>query len=218
MRQLALLLVLSLSTTAFAQSAADERRRTFGAVNAPAQLPDGGMAAYGYVGVPELAAGYRQGAGGVEWEARARFDFLRVQLGVEGLIRKELWTLGPVSIAPSVGLGIIGGTGATYFYERNYAHVSGRFIPGATVVVPLSETIRAVGLVELPLDIGWARVGDNPVRFQALGGAGLEVYVGEDMVLNVAGLVGLDTERRPLGENDTKLGWGVRVGLGQRFF
>ncbi|OJT16496.1 hypothetical protein BO221_49415, partial [Archangium sp. Cb G35] len=42
----------------------EEKRENFGAVVAPAALPDGATAVSGWVGVPEVGAAYRQGTGG----------------------------------------------------------------------------------------------------------------------------------------------------------
>ena len=61
--------------------------RVTGGVFAPASLPAGTNALYGFVGAPELGVGYRQGFGPVEFEARGLFNLFEVsvigELGVK---------------------------------------------------------------------------------------------------------------------------------------
>src|SRR5688500_9242368 len=63
----------------------EAKRENFGAVVAPAALPDGATALSGWVGVPELGVAYRQGIGGWEIGARGRFDYLRLAVTAEGV-------------------------------------------------------------------------------------------------------------------------------------
>jgi hypothetical protein len=197
-------------------SAAD-RQETFGGAAAPAALPDGAMSFYGYVGVPELAAGVRSGHSVLELEGRARVDYLRVALTLEGLVRARAYEQGRVAIAPSLGAGFVLNAGATYLDEDNFDAVFFRVLPGLVVSYRLSETVQALGLLDFPVDLGLSPAGSR--RFQALGGGGIEAYLGEDVTLLVAGQLGVDTRReRPSGSWSTGLGYALRLGVGFRLF
>ena len=60
-------------TTVLLTLIAGAEPRVTGGVMAPASLPAGTNALYGFVGAPELGVGYRQGFGLVEFEARGVF-------------------------------------------------------------------------------------------------------------------------------------------------
>src|SRR4051812_25055808 len=59
-----------------------DKKETFGAVMAPAALPGGSNAAYVYIGVQNIGAGYRQGVGVFELEGRTNFNYLLISMGV----------------------------------------------------------------------------------------------------------------------------------------
>ncbi|MBF5042571.1 hypothetical protein FGE12_09180 [Aggregicoccus sp. 17bor-14] len=219
------LLLLALSTVparARAQApvhlpGAAERQEQFGGAVAPAVLPDGGMSWYGFVGAPELAAGVRSGHSLFELEGRARLDYFRISLALEGLVRARVYERGPLSVAPSLGAGLVLDAGATYLDEDNFDAVFARVTPGLVASYRLSETVYALGLVDLPLDLGLSPGGAR--RFQALGGGGIEAYLGEDVSLLVAGQLGVDALReRPAEDWTTRLGYTLRLGVGFRLF
>src|SRR4051812_31955249 len=106
------LLVLLAPPLALAKDSLDDRRETFGAVVAPPSLPSGGIAAYGFAGVPEIGAGYRLGFGLVELEGRAIFDYFKVWPIGELRVRSTVWTHGPWEVAPFLGAGLGYDTGA----------------------------------------------------------------------------------------------------------
>jgi hypothetical protein len=194
----------------------EAKRENFGAVVAPAALPDGATAVSGWVGVPELGVAYRQGMGGWEVGARARFDYLRLSVTGEGVARRQLWTNGAWAVAPELGLGITGNTGSTYFDEQNLEGWFLRVSPALVASWKVAETVTAVGLVEVPYDVGLSPGGTWRVKPMAGGGA--EVYLGEDLSLSAVGELGVDVFKELRGVTQTRLGYGVRLGLGVRLF
>lgn len=202
---------------AAAEGAAPRREELpFGAVVAPAALPDGATALYGYAGAPEVGAGFRQGIVGFELEARARFNWFQVSGVLEVVGRRQVWTRGPLAVAPSLGLGLVLNSGATGLDEDNFSGVLLRLSPGAVASYRLAEPLALVGQVDLPFDLGLSPTGAR--RFQALAGGGAEVYVGSDLTLSAVGQLGVETFKEQRGVADTRLGWALRVGLGVRLF
>lgn len=218
-----LLPLLLLPLTAHAQvidsvavPTAAERQQSFGAVAGPAALPDGSMAFYGYVGAPELGAGVRSGLSIMEVEGRARVDYFRASLGLEGLVRARVYARGPLTLAPTLGVGLVLNAGATWLDEDNFDGVFFRVLPGFVASYRVSETVQLLGLADLPLDLGLSD-GDAR-RFQALGGGGVEAFIGEDFTLLVAGQLGVDVLRERPSASETRLGYALRVGVGFRLF
>lgn len=207
-----------LPVVAEAQEGAAPRREepAIGAVVAPAALPDGATALYGYAGAPEVGAGFRQGIVGFELEARARFNWFQVSGVLEVVGRRQVWTRGPLAVAPTLGLGLVLNSGATGLDEGNFSGVLLRLSPGVVASYAVTETLSVVGQVDLPFDLGLSPTGAR--RFQALGGGGAEVYVGSDLTLSAVGQLGVETFKEPRGVADTRLGWALRVGLGVRLF
>jgi hypothetical protein len=190
--------------------------RVLGALVAPAALPEGATALYGYAGAPEVGAGFRQGIVGFELEARARFNWFQVAGVLEVAGRKQVWARGPLALAPTLGLGLVLNSGATYLEAGNDSGVLLRLAPGLVASYAVTETLSALGTVELPFDLGLSPTGAR--RFQALAGGGAEVYVGNDLTLAALGQLGVETFKAQGRATDTRLGWGVRVGLGVRLF
>jgi len=193
-----------------------ERQQRFGAVVGPAALPDGSMAFYGYVGAPELGAGVRSGHSLLELEARARADYFRASLGLEGLVRARVYERGPLTLAPTLGVGLVLNAGATWLDEDNFDGVFFRLLPGFVASYRVSETVQLLGLADLPLDLGLTPGGAR--RFQALGGGGVEAFLGEDFTLLVAGQLGVDVLRERPSDVETRLGYALRLGVGFRLF
>ncbi|XXF80370.1 hypothetical protein P2318_11635 [Myxococcaceae bacterium GXIMD 01537] len=205
-------LAVVLLTVGAARAEEDE----MGAVVAPAAMPDGATSVYGYAGAPEVGAGFRQGIAGFEVEARARFNWFQVSGVLEVVGRREVWTQGPVSLAPTLGLGVVLNSGATYMEDDNTSGVLLRLSAGAVATCRVSETVSTLGLVELPFDLGLSPTGAR--RFQALAGGGAEAYVGGDLTVSAVGLLGVETFKAAERATDTSLGWAVRVGMGLRLF
>jgi hypothetical protein len=209
-----LLLWVVVPALAGAQVAEGEPER-FGAV-APAALPDGSTAFSGWVGVPELGAGFRQGIEGWELGARARVDYLRLAAVLEATGRRQVWTHGALALAPELGLGLTLDSGSRHVDDAGFPGVFLRVNPGVVATWRALERLSTVGLVEVPVDLGL-----NPAgfwRMKALGGGGAEVSLGEDLSLLAVGLVGLEAFRTEADGVRARLGYGVRLGLGVRLF
>src|SRR5579871_1997473 len=80
----------------------------FGAVMSPVTLAPGESSAYGFVGVPEIAAGYRQGIGPVEVEGRARFQYFDLSIAGEGVLKLNVLKREALDLAPELGIGLVG--------------------------------------------------------------------------------------------------------------
>ena len=194
----------------------EAKRENFGAVVSPAALPDGATALSAWMGVPEVGVAYRQGTGGWELGARGRFDYLRLAVTAEGVARRQLWTDGTLSVAPELSLGVTGNTGNRYFDEQNLQGWFLRVSPGVVASWRVAETVSVVGLVEVPYDLGLSPAGTW--RVKPLAGGGAEVYLGEDISLAAVGELGVDVFKELRGVTQTRLGYGVRLGLGLRLF
>ncbi|NMO21302.1 hypothetical protein HPC49_40110 [Pyxidicoccus fallax] len=187
-----------------------------GAVVAPVTLPSGTTALYGFVGAPELGVGFRQGFGGFEMEARGRLNWFQLSAVLELGARLRVLERGPLTLAPTLGLGVVLNSGATYMDELNFSGVLVRVTPGLVAGYRVADTVTLLGLVDLPVDIGLSE--DQARRFQALGGGGVEVYLGSNLSVLLAGQLGLETFRERPGAGETRLGWSTRLGLGARLF
>ncbi|QSQ14403.1 hypothetical protein [Myxococcus landrumensis] len=199
----------------FAPRSSDDEDR-LGAVIAPATLPGRTTALYGYAGAPELGVGFRQGLSQVELEARARFNWFQISAALELVGRLKVYEEGCVSMAPSLGLGVVFNSGSTYMDDQNFSGVLLRMSPGFVVDWRVAETVSILGLVDVPVDIGLSKSESR--RVQALGGGGVEVYLGNGMSVLLAGQLGLEAFREREGLSDTRLGWSLKAGLGARLF
>ncbi|HEX8697239.1 MAG TPA: hypothetical protein VF815_00240 [Myxococcaceae bacterium] len=211
-------LVLALPAASAAQEGTPSAREpwSFGAVVAPTTMPDGMTALYGYVGVPEMGVGFRQGISGFEVEGRARLDYFRLAGIFEVAGRKQVLVRGDVSLAPTMSLGLVLNSGSVYLDEDNYPGVLLRLSPGAVASYRVAETVSLLGLVDLPLDLGLNTSGQR--RFQALAGGGTELYLAQGVTLLVAAQLGVESFKHPREEAVTRLGYQVRLGIGARLF
>lgn len=221
-RALPLVAVLTCPALAPAQTsepsaaALADRRASFGAFAAPAVLPPGGAAAFGFAGVPEVGAGYRQGLSFLEIDARAKFNYFALSLAAEVHAKYAAWTDGPLQVAPTLGLGLTLNTGARYIDEFNFYYVGARIIPGAVLSYRVAETASVLGELTVPIDVtlhpggGW--------RYTPLLGGGGEIYIGEDITAAGLAQFGVDVIKEPLGVPQTRFAFALRVGLGYRFF
>jgi len=194
----------------------ETKRQNFGAVVAPAAMPDGATAVAGWVGVPEVGVTYRQGLGGWEVGVRGRFDYLRLAVTGEVAARRQVWTNGAWSVAPELGLGVTGDTGSQYFDAKNFAGLFLRVNPGLVATWRVAETVAVVGVVQAPIDLGLDPTGTW--RFKPMGGGGAEIYLGEDLSVLAVGELGVDAFKELRGVPQARLGYGVRLGLGVRLF
>ena len=198
-----------------AEDALSNKQETFGAVVAPTTLPAGANAVYGFVGVPEVGAGYRQGFGGYELEGRARLNYLQLSLAAEVLGRYAVPRTGPLELAPFLGLGIVGNTGSTYFDTYNFSYVGLRVLAGLVAGYRVSDTLRVLGEFDVPFDLP---VGQGGARLAPVAGGGAELYLANDFSVLALGQLGVDVAKLPNGSTVTRLGYAVRLGLGFRIF
>ena len=187
-----------------------------GAVLAPVTLPDGATALYGFVGAPEIGVGFRQGISGFELEARARLQWFQLSAALELAVRRKVLDQGVLALAPTLGLGVVFNSGATYMDDRNYSGVLLRVAPGLVAGWRVADTVSVLGLVDVPVDIGLSNGQSR--RIQALGGGGVEVYLGSSLSVLAAGQLGVESFQERSGESHTRLGFNVRLGLGARLF
>ncbi|HYI01960.1 hypothetical protein [Hyalangium sp.] len=212
-----LALVFALPARVAAQEAGPAREEwSFGTVVAPAVLPDGVTALYGYVGVPEMGGGFRQGISGFELEARGRLDYFRLAGIFEVGARRAVVQEGPATFAPTLSLGLVLNSGSAYLDADNFGGVLLRITPGLVVSWRVSDTVAVVGLLDAPVDLGLAPTGAR--RFQVLTGGGAEFYLGSGITLLMAGQLGVESFKAPDEPNQVRPGYQVRLGIGTRLF
>ena len=218
-RQVFLLtLVFALPVPVAAQEAAPAAREEFswGTMVAPAALPEGSSALYGYVGVPEMGAGYRQGISGFEFEGQARLDYFKLAGIFQVGVRKAVLREGPATFAPRLGLGLVLNSGSQYLDSDNFQGALVRLAPGLVVSWNVAETVAVVGLLDVPIDIGFSPTPEH--RLQALTGGGAEIYLGSGITLLTAGQIGVENFKEPLKDSVTRVGYQVTLGIGTRLF
>jgi|GEM_PF-859525 len=187
-----------------------------GAVLAPVTLPDGATALYGFVGAPEIGVGFRQGISGFELDARARLQWFQLSAALELAVRRKVLERGALSLAPTLGVGVVFNSGSTYMDDRNFSGVLLRVSPGLVAGWRVADTVSVLGLLDVPVDLGLSNGQSR--RIQALGGGGVEVYLGSSLSVLAAGQLGVESFQERAGESHTRLGFGVRLGLGARLF
>ncbi|WP_224368253.1 hypothetical protein [Hyalangium versicolor] len=215
---LLLTLVFALPVPVAAQGAASSARQdgAFGTVLAPAALPEGASSLYGYIGVPEMGMGYRQGLSEFEIEGRARLDYLRLAGIFEARARRIILKDGAMTLAPTLGLGLVLNSGSAYLDADNFGGVLLRITPGLLATWKVAETVAVVGLLDLPIDLGLDPTGAR--RFQALPGGGVELYLGSGISLLTAVQLGVETFKAPREDSVTRLGYQIQLGIGTRLF
>lgn len=160
--------------------------------------------------------GFRQGISGFELEARARLQWFQLSASLELAVRRKVLEQGILSLAPTLGLGVVLNSGATYMDDRNYSGVLFRVSPGLVAGWRVADTVSVLGLLDVPVDIGLSNGQSR--RIQALGGGGVEVYLGSNLSALAAGQLGVESFQERSGESHTRLGYSVRLGLGVRLF
>ena len=194
----------------------EDSRAAFGAFSAPAALPPGSTAAYGFIGVPEVGAGFRQGLDGMELDARAKLDWMTLALTAEVLGKFPALRTDALQLAPLIGVGVVFNTGATYIDSANFAYVGVRLTPGANLSYRVAETVSLIGELAVPVDITLSPRGGTHVR--PLVGGGAEFYLGEDLTAGAVAQVGADVIKQPQGVAETRFAFAFRAGIGWRFF
>ncbi|MCC6335334.1 MAG: hypothetical protein IT380_15255 [Myxococcales bacterium] len=205
-------LVMSLVLAADPEAVAEKRQ---GAVVAPAALPPGTLALYGLMGAPDLGAGYRQGIGGVELEAKALFNIFEVSGLFEGGVKVPIFRGERLALAPGVAMGLKLNSGSRYFDAANFGYLGLRPKVSFHATYTFSDLMEGVAQLEVPLTIPLTAQG---IQFTPLLGAGVEFQVGGSFSVSGTVHVGLDVVKEPLGVPQTRAAWGVRLGVGYRLF
>lgn len=193
---------------------ADPSRATGGYV-APASLPAGSNAVYGFAGAPEVGVGYRQGFGLVEFEARAIFNIFEVSGIADVNVKFAAWQHDRLQLAPLVGLGIEANSGARYFDRFNFGFFGLRPRIGLNASYGFSDLITGVAMLDVPLAIALTVQG---FQLTPLVGAGAEFHLGGGFSIALTAHVGFDATREPLGVTQYRPAWAVRLGVGYRLF
>lgn len=194
---------------------AEGEPRVTGGAFAPASLPAGTNAIYGFVGAPEVAVGYRQGFGLVELDARASFNLFEVSTLLEVMVKLAAYEKDAFRLAPFAGLGVKFNAGATYFDRHNFAFIGLRPKLGVNASYAFSETIAGLAMLEVPLSISMTVQG---FQLTPLVGVGAEFHLGGGFSLAVTGHLGMDATKEPLGVTQVRPAWGARLGVGYRLF
>ena len=186
-----------------------------GAALAPAALPGGSLAFSGFIGAPEVGAGYRQGFSVLEFEAQARFHYLELSGLVEAGVRLLAWKTDRVRLAPTTSLGFKFNSGARVFDAFNFGYVALRPRLGLVTSISVSELVQVLVTAEVP----WA-IALNVTGFQVTPtvGAGVEFQLSSTLSLFALGQGGVDVIKEPLGVAVARPAWGLRVGVGYRLF
>lgn len=210
-RSFCLAMLCATGTAALAQPP----ESALGAGLVPVILPAQATAIHAFAGVPELGLGFRQGFGGVELDALARFDYLDLGLAATGRLKLRV-AEAPFPISAYGGLGLSGDTGSTYFHPDNFGYFAVRLEAGAIAAQPLAPTLRLVETLSLTWDLFTHPVGGN--RLEPLAGAGAELSVTKRISLFALGQLGVDWRKRPGQDALVRLGYGLRIGIGFRLF
>lgn len=182
---------------------------------APAALPAGTNALYGFVGAPEVGVGYRQGFELIEFEARGLVNVLEVSALAEVGVKFGLRPSERVRLAPVLALGIEFNTGATYFDNANFGFVGLRPRLGLNASYAFSDTVSGVAQLEVPWSIALTVQG---FQLTPLVGAGAEFHLGGSFSLLLSAHVGFDATKEPLGVTQYRPAWAARLGIGYRLF
>jgi hypothetical protein len=197
-------------------STSGDKRQNFGALAAPATLPEGAASAYVYGGAQELAAGYRQGVSSVEVEARAKFNYFLISFAFEVLLKHVIAANESAALAPFLGVGFVHDTGSRYFISDNFKYTGARVLAGAIATYRVSSAVSAIAELDVPLDLSFSP--PQVARWTGLAGGGAEIYLGSDFTALLMGQLGVSVAREPLGVPQWSVGYQVRAGFGYRFF
>lgn len=188
--------------------------RVTGGVMAPASLPAGTNALYGFVGAPEVGAGYRQGFGLIELEGRGVFNLFEVSVIAEVGLKFGVLEVDKLRLAPGLALGLEFNAGARYFDRYNFGFVGLRPRLNVNASYAFTETISGVAQLDVPVSIAFSQ----GFQVTPLLGAGAEFHLGGSFSLLVSGHIGFDATREPLGVTQYRAAWAARLGIGYRLF
>lgn len=189
--------------------------RASGGAFAPAFLDPGTNALFAFVGAPELGAGYRQGFGAGELEARAFFNLFEVSVVGEVGFKFAALHREKLKLAPLVGLGLKFDAGARYVDRFNFGYVGLRPRVGVNASYAFSELVSGLLQVDVPVSIG---LNVSGFQLTPLFGLGAEFHLGGGFSIALSGHAGFQAEREPLGVTQYQPAWAARVGVGYRLF
>ena len=199
-----------------ADPASPVETRVTGGVMAPASLPAGTNALYGFVGAPEVGVGYRQGFGLVELEARGLFNLFEVSVIAEVGLKFGVYHHDKLRLAPGVSLGLELNSGARYIDPFNFGFVGLRPRLALNASYDFTETISGVAQLELPVSIAMTVAG---LQVTPLVGAGAEFHLGGSLSLLVSAHLGFDATKGPVDfDPHYRVAWAGRLGIGYRLF
>lgn len=204
----------SVGVTSSPSSVSFVQQRTTGGVFAPASLPAGTNAVYGFLGAPDVGAGYRQGFGFTEVEARASFNVFKASAVAEVGLKLAAYESGRLKVAPGLALGLEFNSGTRYMVASNFAYVGLRPRASVTGSYALSDTISALAVLDVPVSISFSQGFQTTPML----GAGAEFHLGGGISLMLSGHGGFDVSREPLGMPITQGAWAARLGVGYRLF
>jgi hypothetical protein len=187
-----------------------------GAVLAPAALPAGGLAFWGLLGAPDLGVGYRQGFDGFELEARAQFNYLEVSALAEVGVKLPVFHRDRLALAPGLALGLKVDSGSRYFNGANFAFVALRPRPQLVATWALTPVLQLLGQVEVPFVA--VAFGKTASQVTPLVGAGAEFRLSSLLTLAITVHGGVDFMKEPLGVEQVRGAWAIRLGVGYRLF
>ena len=203
-------------TLAATGASTSDKKETFGAVVGPATLPAGATAAYAFIGLPEVGAGFRQGLGFGEWEARARVDYLTLSATGEVVGKYSLYHWGKLDYGPFLGAGVTLSSGARYFDANAFTFAGVRLLGGVALSYRVLDTLQILARLDVPVD--WPIGTGGGGRIRALAGGGVELYLSDDVTATALGQLGMDWSKQPLGVTVGRLGYQLVLGVGIRLF
>jgi len=212
----AILWITLAATGASTPAPPSDKKESFGAVVGPASLPAGATAAYAFIGLPEVGAGFRQGLWVAEWEARARIDYLTLTATAELIGKYALYHWGRLDYGPFLGVGATLSSGSRYFDPATFGFVGLRLLGGAALTYRVIDTLQILARLDVPFD--WAIGAGGGGRLRALGGGGVELYLSDDITATALGQIGMDWIKEPLGVTVGRLGYALVLGVGIRLF
>lgn len=203
-------------TLAATGASTPDKKESFGAVVGPAALPAGATAAYAFVGLPEVGAGFRQGLGFGEWEGRVRVDYLTLSATGELVGKYALYHWGKLDYGPFLGVGAALSSGARYFDPLAFTYAGLRLSGGVTLTYRVIDTLQILARLDVPFD--WPIGTGGGGRLRALAGGGVELYLSDDVTATALGQLGMDWIKQPLGVTVGRLGYSLVLGVGIRLF
>jgi hypothetical protein len=193
-----------------------QQEENFGAVLAPLALPRGASSVYGWIGLPDFAAGYRHGLGKVELEARATLNYYWMSLALEGRLRVPVYKKDRWELAVPIGLGLVFSPGATWVDDDAVDYVGLRGSLGAMAIYKLTETVHPIFEFEASNDFVFTSGGVHNASIVVGGGA--EVYLARGWSALFSARLGWNGVQDQLEPLKAQAAVQIRLGLGYRLF